>query len=113
MQQKSGKEMVLTGYVTPEDWDDDDNVIAIKISTEEDDYLVNRNKAGKELLQFIDEEVEVTGFVEEDEDGAHHITVISYDVLQLDESDDDMDYDDFYYDEVDFDDPDFEDDRYN
>ena len=103
--QKGPKEMTLAGFVIPEEWDNNDNVIAIAISTEDEDYLVERNKPGEELYDFLDEDVEVTGFVVEDKDGTKHISITTYEILQSDDYDEDDDYGD--YDEDD-DDSDYE-----
>ena len=91
--QKGPKEVTLTGFVIPEEWDNNDNVIAIAISTEDEDYLVERNKPGEELYDFLDEDVEATGFVREDKDGTKHISVTSYEILHVDDYDEDEDYD--------------------
>ncbi|MFZ7110492.1 MAG: hypothetical protein ACOWYE_02320 [Desulfatiglandales bacterium] len=110
--QKTPKEMTLTGFVTPEEWDTDDNVIAIGISTEDDDYLVELNKVGEELFDFLDEDVEVTGLVTEDKDGTKHITLTSYEVLHSDDFEEDEDYGDYDYDD-DTEDSDSENERYH
>jgi uncharacterized membrane protein YcgQ (UPF0703/DUF1980 family) len=95
---KTPKEETIVGYVVPNEWDNEDNVIAISISTDDDDYLVEMNKLGEELFDFLDEDVEVTGMVREDRDGTKRIRVTSYEVLEdVDEEfedDDDFGYDD-------------------
>lgn len=106
--ERQGKELTITGFVTPEEWDNDDNVIAIGISTDDDDYVVELNKLGEELFDFLDEDVEVTGIVRESKDGTKYITVTNYEVLDLDEEGDE-DYEDFGYEDEDG--PDFEYDR--
>ncbi len=93
-EQKTPTEETLTGFVIPDEWDNNDTVIAIAISTEDEDYLVERNKQGEELFDFLDEDVEVTGFVREDKDGTKHISVTTYDILHLDDDEDD-DYGDY------------------
>ena len=87
--EKKGKEMTLTGFIAPVDWDNDDEVIAIGVSTEDEDYSVEMNKLGEELFDFLDEDVEVTGIVTEDRDGSKHITVTSYEVLDSDDDEED------------------------
>ena len=88
------KEVTIVGYVVPSEWDNDDNVVSISISTDDDDYVVEVNKLGEELFDFLDEDVEVTGIVREDKDGTKRIRVISYEVLEdvEDEYDEDDDY---------------------
>jgi uncharacterized membrane protein YcgQ (UPF0703/DUF1980 family) len=89
------KEETVFGYVVPSEWDSDDNVVAISITTDDDDYVVELNKLGEELFDFLDEDVEVTGIVREDKDGTKRIRVTSYEVLEdtEDEYDEDEDYD--------------------
>ena len=79
---KTAKEETVVGYVVPSEWDNEDNVVAISISTEDDDYLVEMNKLGEELFDFLDEDVEVTGLVREDRDGTKRIQITSYEVLE-------------------------------
>jgi uncharacterized membrane protein YcgQ (UPF0703/DUF1980 family) len=94
------KEETITGYIVPSEWDNEDNVVAISISTDDDDYVVELNKLGEELFDFIDEDVEVTGIVREDKDGTKRVRVISYEVLE--DTDDEYDEDeDFDYDNED------------
>jgi uncharacterized membrane protein YcgQ (UPF0703/DUF1980 family) len=104
-----GKEVTIKGFVTPEEWDNDDNVIAIGISTDDDDYVVELNKMGEELFDFLDDDVEVNGIVREGKDGTKHIRITGYEVLSMDEDDEEDDEDSGYDD--DYDDPDFEHDR--
>ena len=97
---KAPKEETIVGYVVPSEWDNDDNVVAISITTDDDDYLVEMNKLGEELFDFLDEDVEVTGTVREDRDGTKRIRVTSYEVLE--DVDDEYDEDDDYgYDDED------------
>ena len=93
------KEENIRGYVVPTDWDNDDHVIEVSIQTDNDDFEVDQNGLGKELLEFLDKEVEVTGIVHEDRYGMKRITVSDYEVLSEEddederEDDDDWDYD--------------------
>ncbi|MFH1351681.1 MAG: hypothetical protein ABII26_12220 [Pseudomonadota bacterium] len=79
---KPEKEVTLIGYIEANEWDHDDDGIAIGISTIEDDYLVEQNSFGQELLDFIDEKVEVTGILKEDKDGTKRIRVTVYEILE-------------------------------
>jgi uncharacterized membrane protein YcgQ (UPF0703/DUF1980 family) len=97
---KTAKEETIVGYVVPSEWDNEDNVVAISISTEEDDYLVEMNKLGEELFDFLDEDVEVTGLVREDRDGTKRIRITSYEVLE-DVDDEYEEEDDYNFDEED------------
>jgi len=97
---KTAKEETIVGYVVPSEWDSDDNVVSIAISTEEDDYLVEMNKLGEELFDFLDEDVEVTGLVREDRDGTKRIRITSYEVLE-DVDDDFEEEEDYNFDDED------------
>ena len=77
----SSEEITITGYVTPTDWDWNDNVNAISIETHDDMYGIEANSLGEELLGELDSEVEVTGFLEKDRDGTERMIVTSYEVL--------------------------------
>lgn len=51
------------------DWDEKGSVVAVSISTHNEDvYLIAHDYKGKGLLHSIQEEVEVSGVVREDED---------------------------------------------
>lgn len=90
---KTKKEVTLVGYICP--IEEDDEVVGIEISTDDDNYLVELNKQGKQLFNHLDEDVEVKGIVEKDEDDNYKITVSSFEVLESeDDEDDEMDYDD-------------------
>jgi len=83
---KRGKsvETTISGIVIPIEWDDDDygdaTSVAIQTSDEEE-YLVDKNKKGKELLAFIEEEVEVTGTLREAEDGNFIIKINEFSLI--------------------------------
>lgn len=82
MKEKKGAESTIAGIIIPIDWDDYDDVTRVAIQTsEEEEYLVDQTKKGKELLDFIEEEVEVTGSVREDEDGNFIIEVNEYGLI--------------------------------
>ncbi len=91
------KEETIVGYVVPNEWDNEDNVVAISISTDDDDYVVEVNKLGEELFDFLDEDVEVVGIIRDDKDGTKRIRVTSYEVLEdvedENEEDEDLNYD--------------------
>lgn len=95
---KPVKEITILGYISEIETDNDD-FVGVKITTDDDDeYYVTQNKAGRQLSNLIDEDVEVTGIVSVDgDDGIKYITVSDYEVLDLDygyEDDDDEDDDD-------------------
>jgi len=84
----SKAEVTLIGFVDPLD-DDDDNT-GVKISTDEDEYIVEMNRTGKKLLNMIDEEIEATGSVSLDSTGAKIFSVTSYDYAPYDENEEDV-----------------------
>ena len=94
---KPPRDETVVGYVVPSEWDSEDNVVSISISTDDDDYVVEMNKLGEELFDFLDEDVEVTGTVREDKDGTKRIRVISYEVLE--DVEDEYEDEDFSYDD--------------
>lgn len=56
------KPIRLRGIVIPMDWDEKGKVVTAALSTHtEDEYLIDHGYKGKELLHFIQEEVEVSG----------------------------------------------------
>jgi hypothetical protein len=63
------KPLTIKGIVIPVDWDEEGKVVAAAISThDEDEYLIDPNYKGKELLHFVREEVEVSGVAKENKD---------------------------------------------
>ena len=62
--------------------DEEDRVIGVCILAEDDEYEVEMSGLGEDLLEFLDEEVEVTGIIEEERDGTKWISVSAYDVLE-------------------------------
>ena len=55
--------VTLQGVVTEDEWDDEDNVTSVAISTYDDYYIVKNVGKGRELLSHLNEEVEVKGTV--------------------------------------------------
>jgi len=89
---KPGKEITIFGII--EEIENDDDSIGLIIETDEEDYIVEMDKKGKELLDEIDINIEATGVVTKGEDGVNHITISSFELF---EPDDDFDDDDFDY----------------
>lgn len=96
---KAGKEMTVVGFVR--EIEDDDDVLGLEISTDEDDYVVELNKEGKKLFDLVDRDIEATGIVTEDEDGLARITISSFEVLETEDDYDDEDDDRFLDDRYD------------
>jgi hypothetical protein len=77
----SENETTVTGYVMAADWGPDDDVTAVRIETENDEYDVVGEDVGEELFDLLDCEVEVTGVIEEEKDGTKSIAVRSYEII--------------------------------
>ena len=88
MTRKKGKEYTITGVVVPDNWDKQDRLIRVAIKTPYyEEYVVEHNKQGKELLALIDEKVKVTGTLRKRVDGDIIINVKSYEpIKESDES---------------------------
>jgi hypothetical protein len=72
-------ERKIRGIIIPVEWDDDGNVISTTIHTDnEEEYLIDQNKKGEELLAFIHHKVEVTGKLREGAYGNAIINVRRY-----------------------------------
>lgn len=91
--------MTVVGFVR--EIEDDDDVLGLEISTDEDDYVVELNKEGKKLFDLVDRDIEATGIVTEDEDGLARITISSFEVLETEDDYDDEDDDRFLDDRYD------------
>jgi hypothetical protein len=110
------EEATITGYVRATDWDWEDDVSGISIETHNDEeYLIDANGLEESLFLEVDREVELTGTIEEDDDGTKRITVISYKSLSdpPDWEDENDEYEEDYEFEEDYDyeeDDDFEED---
>ena len=83
MKQSVAKEITIQGKVFPSIMDENRNVIRVVIDTaDQDEYHVDHNKKGKELLALLRQMVEVTGTIREDEDGDVIINVREYTVIE-------------------------------
>lgn len=69
----------IRGIVIPVDWDEDGNVLAIAISSQDEhEYFVELDKKGKKMLGLIRRGIEVSGVVRKIIKGCKTITVKSY-----------------------------------
>lgn len=69
----------VRGIVIPVDWDEEGNMLAAAISgSDEQEYVIEQDEKGKELLQFIRHEIEVSGLVRKAIKGRKTITVKSH-----------------------------------
>ncbi|UCD87225.1 MAG: hypothetical protein JSV01_05545 [Desulfobacterales bacterium] len=83
MNRRRGKKRTITGVVIPDDWDKHDNVIRVAIKTSDyDEYVVEYNRQGKQLLSMIDRRVRVRGAVRERLNGDLTISVDNYKVIE-------------------------------
>jgi len=65
--------------VIPADWDEEGDAIAVAVSSlDEQEYFIERDEKGKELLQLMQQEVEVSGTVRKATRGHKIIRVKSY-----------------------------------
>ena len=69
----------IRGIVIPVDWDEDGNVLATAISSQDEhEYFVELDKKGKKMLGLIRRGIEVSGVVRKIIKGRKTITVKSY-----------------------------------
>ena len=75
------EEESVIGTVTAATTDSAGKVTAVKIVSDEGDYLVANNDKGKELLKFVDKDVDASGTVKES-GGKKTITVTEFEVIE-------------------------------
>ena len=69
----------VRGIVIPADWDEEGNMLAVAISgSDEQEYLIEQNAKGKELLELIRHEIEIDGLVRKAIKGRKTVKVKSY-----------------------------------
>jgi hypothetical protein len=97
MSPKTSEKLTVRGLVVPSDWDEQDEVCAVTIcSDNEERYEVVDRKSVRSLMKHMDEEVEAVGTMGEDEYGDEIFLVSSFEVV--------TDYDDEWEDDEDWDD---------
>ena len=70
--------VTIRGIVIPVDWDEEGNIVAIAVSThDEEEYLICGQDKGEELRAHIREEVEISGVLRK-EKGNKTIIVTDY-----------------------------------
>ena len=83
MKGERGIERTIRGTIFPVEWDENDNVVRVVIDTpDQDGYLIDKNKKGNELLEFIRRDVEISGTMREDEDGDLIFNVKEYSLIK-------------------------------
>jgi hypothetical protein len=79
----SNRTTTIKGLIIPVDWDEKGNVTGTAISTHlEEEYLVDDNARGEELIAFLRQRAKVSGFIIEKAKGKKVITVKHYEVLE-------------------------------
>jgi hypothetical protein len=79
----SNRTTTIKGLIIPVDWDEKGNVTATAISTHlEEEYLVDDNARGEELIAFLRQRAKVSGFIIEKAKGKKVITVKHYEILE-------------------------------
>jgi hypothetical protein len=76
---KQAKLETIIGYVNEME---DDDVVGLIISTEEDDYVVEMNGRGKRLQDEVGARVEATGAVKREKDGTKIISISDFEILE-------------------------------
>ena len=80
---KADSEIRIRGIIAPMDWDDDYNVTAIKISTDnEEDIGIETDPVGNELFKYIREPVVVYGILSEDTEGNKTVSVKNFKIIE-------------------------------
>jgi hypothetical protein len=79
---RNSRKPSIQGIVIPSRWDDQGTVTEVTIQTfDEKAYVVERNKKGNELLNFIRKQVEISGKIRERLDGNTLISVQHFNVI--------------------------------
>jgi len=101
---KKGKDIetvTISGYI--DEYEIDEDTYGLIITTNNtDEYIVTLDRVGKELFEYVDEELEVTGEVSINKEGEQVIKVKNYVVPEYDydyDDDDDDQWDSDRYDD--------------
>jgi hypothetical protein len=75
--------VTIRGLIVPMDWDDRGSITGVAISTPfEEEYRIELDQRGKELLGFIRGRVTASGVVTLDADGRKVIMVETYQIIE-------------------------------
>jgi hypothetical protein len=75
--------VTIRGLIVPMDWDDRGNITGVAISTPfEEEYRIELDQRGEELLAFVRARVTATGVVTLDAQGRKVIMVESYQIVE-------------------------------
>jgi len=75
------KEVTIVGKVTPSVWDNNGNMIGISVAGDDEIYVVELNRTGEEMFDFLDENMKVTGILRSAPNGTQRIRVTNYEVV--------------------------------
>jgi 5S rRNA maturation endonuclease (ribonuclease M5) len=79
---EGGKVITIRGIVIPVDWDEKGTVIAAALSTHnEEEYSIDHDYKGAELLRYIRKEVQVSGVARKN-NNKKEITITTYEVIR-------------------------------
>jgi hypothetical protein len=77
------KEITVKGTLFAAKWDKNGDVVQLVIdTTEQDEYLIENNKTGKELQKYLRRDMELKGHLKEGCRGDFILVVDSYHVLE-------------------------------
>ena len=86
MYQKKGRKRAITGVITPVDLNDSNDALRVIIRTpDREEYVIEPNKLGKQLLSLVGHTVRVRGTVRQRLNGDFTVSVDNYKVIQEDE----------------------------
>ncbi|MDY7031048.1 MAG: hypothetical protein SVY10_03960 [Thermodesulfobacteriota bacterium] len=75
------KAIKINGIVLPKEWNEKGDIESIGIFTfDEEEYLVEKNKIGKQLMSYIRQEVHVSGTLQIKKDNTKKIIVKEFSV---------------------------------
>ena len=80
--QQDQDDIVLVGVIVAVDWDENGDVVAVDLQTEEDwSIAVDISQNSLQLLSLVDEQVEIVGSLFDGDDGWTYIEVRSFTVI--------------------------------
>ncbi len=79
----AGETVTITGTVYEDQWDENDNPIAVVIDANDgEEYKISSEGKGRELLKLDNQELKATGVVVEDGEGQKTIKVTEYEIVE-------------------------------
>ena len=75
--------IIIRGLLVPVDWDEEGNITEIAVSTYfEEEYLIEKNARGEEMLPFLRQKVKVIGLVRMNDSGRRVVRVEEFEVIE-------------------------------